>query len=64
MTSSPPMRVPSPALASAVYEGVVRHRAATADAGACLFSTAWPQLYLDLDELEQLFEQSLAVVGG
>ena len=52
MTST---RSPSSApLASAVYEGVVRHQRHTPHAHA--FSYRMAQLYLDLDEIEQVFK--------
>ncbi|MFA7321269.1 MAG: DUF1365 family protein, partial [Dokdonella sp.] len=44
-----------PPLASAVYEGVVRHRRHEPHAHA--FSYRMAQLYLDLDEVEQIFAE-------
>ena len=43
----------SPALASAVYEGTVRHRRRTPHAHAFTYRVA--QLLLDLDEVERVF---------
>lgn len=50
------MSMPAPgALASAVYEGLVRHRRHEPHAHA--FSYRMAQLYLDLDEVERIFER-------
>jgi DUF1365 family protein len=45
----------SPSLASAVYEGVVRHRRLTPHPHA--FEYRMAQLYVDLDELDRVFKQ-------
>jgi hypothetical protein len=49
-------------LASAVYEGVVRHRRHSPQPHAFRYRMA--QLYLDLEEIEQVFEGTLALVRG
>jgi DUF1365 family protein len=52
---TPSLRSPAtPELASAVYEGMVRHRRSAPHAHAFTYRIA--QLYLDLDELDRVFE--------
>jgi len=48
------LRARAPALASAVYEGVVRHRRHSPQPHVFRYRMA--QLYLDLEEIEQVFE--------
>jgi DUF1365 family protein len=47
-------RDPAAAMASAIYEGVIRHRRQVPHAHAFRYRVA--QLYLDLDEVERVFE--------